>query len=141
MMIKFTVKGESGEPHMIGMGLSHGNLDYLKEGKPIAFDAATLKLDLKGLIVVCVENEEYRQHAAELQQHTRLLFVFTAEELDRLRGEDVVFGLPDDNLIVLFHAGKTEEVIYEEIKHRIGPETSFQWRDGFPPDRSWQSLN
>lgn len=140
-MIKFTVKGKGGEPHMIGFGLSHGNLDYLKQGKPIAFDAATLQLNFKGLVVICVDNKEYREHAAHLQEHTRFLFVFTAEELDRLRGEDVVLGLPDENLIVLFHSGETEEAIYEQLKHRIGPETTFEWGKDFPPDRRWQSLN
>ena len=62
-MIKFCCKGRSGET-LIGLGLSHENLERLKKGQPISVEGKDIGLDGQNILIFSGSNEEAM--AAEL---------------------------------------------------------------------------
>jgi len=68
-MIKFQATNPENGRKILGLGLSHGNLDRLKEGKPIHFNAEQMGLPMLNvnevLIYVGATEESMRRDLAE----------------------------------------------------------------------------
>ncbi len=56
-MIKFTATSGDGRT-ILGMGLSHGNLDRLKKGEPIRFKGEDVGLDDVDILIFSGKTEE-----------------------------------------------------------------------------------
>ncbi len=72
-MIKFQATNPENGRKILGLGLSHGNLDRLKEGKPIHFNAEEMGLsDLRVHEVLIYVGETEESMRRDLAEHDYL---------------------------------------------------------------------
>lgn len=80
-MIKFHATNPANGRKILGLGLSHGNLDRLKEGKPIHFNAEQMGLtDLRVNEVLIYVGETEDSMRSDLAAHGYLDGAVVVEE-------------------------------------------------------------
>jgi len=144
-MIKFSQIAKSPEErNILGAVFSFGNLDFLLEGKPIFFDLREFGIPtIGGGCLFCVANKEFNQAKPKLMETGQIkwCFAFAPKIIEDLRnGKEIVCFKEDENAIILFRAGESEQAVYQEMLGKIGPETTVTTK-GFPPSDNFVSLN
>jgi len=144
-MIKFSqIARSSEEQNVLGSIFSFANLDLLLMGKPIYFDLKEFRIPtISGGCLICVADEEFERSKKELMKSDQVkwCFAFSPKIIEQLRGgEEITCFKEDENAIILFRAGESEQAVYYQMRDRIGPETAVTSK-GFSPSEDIVSLN
>ena len=132
-MLKLLMKGKDGEKDTVTLGLEEGNIQMLKEDKPIGFPCTEIGLDDPRAIVIVYDGPDWKANAEAIESNPAIgfCFVLTDEHFDKLKsGNDAIIVTPDYNFVIAY--GKDNQTLCDRFKSGIGPETRVV-RTGFAP--------
>jgi hypothetical protein len=121
-LIKFAF--EDNGQHIVGLGLSEGNVKALKEGKPIVFPCSEVGIADTREVVIVYDDDDFRSQWEKLLSPTRIAYCLCIndETFEDLRNGVQIANSTAQAEFVMFY-GETEEKIIEMVKPGIGPAT------------------